>query len=439
MTQQSRIGRRKRLLTVAAVAAAVALGLSACSGSGSTSTASYDPEAPVTLSLYNQTAIGNTSPIDTIVADYEKLHPNVKINVNLTPVASYAQVLQTQFQAGNGPDIFWATSGAGDTSGILAFAKGGYVLPMNDYDWATKSVPSNAKDLFVADGKQYGIPIDMVPVGTIYNLTALKAAGFDAPATSLPDLYDQCSAVKEKGKTLFNLAAAAGPNAGIFVMSVAASAVYGQDPKWNSERASGKVTFADSKEWQNTLQIILDLQKKGCFQDGVEAGTIAQLFPAVASGDAMALAAPAGATTDLHNLVADNQYKVSAFPGKTESDTRVFSSPTNALGVNAASKHKDAALAFLKYMTDPKVADKYAGLTGNASMTTVTSGTFPDEFSLIAPYLKDQDKYFPLANLLWPNASVYTALQTGVQGLLTGQASIKQVLESMDSAWGPTK
>ena len=44
--------------------------------------------------------------------------------------------------------------------------------------------------------------------------------------------------------------------------------------------------------------------------------------------------------------------------------------------------------------------------------------------------------YTPLPNNIWPNPSVYEALQVGVQGLLTGQKTIDQVLTDMDTAWG---
>ena len=47
-----------------------------------------------------------------------------------------------------------------------------------------------------------------------------------------------------------------------------------------------------------------------------------------------------------------------------------------------------------------------------------------------------QAAYTPLPNNIWPNPSVYEALQVGVQGLLTGQKTIDQVLADMDTAWG---
>jgi raffinose/stachyose/melibiose transport system substrate-binding protein len=439
MIQHSQKPRWKKAAVGAAVTLASAIALTGCSSGSPSSHSTYNPKAPVTLTLTNETATGNTTPIEPIIKDYEKLHPNVKINVSLVPVANYAQVVGTQFQSGAGPDLFWATTGDGDNSSILKFAEGGYVLPMNRYPWAVKSVPSNAKDLFYTKGTQYGLPIDMVPVGDIYNLTALAKDGITNPPTSLAEVYADCTKVASKGATLFNLAAAAAPNAGVFVMSIAASYAYSQDPTFNAEKAAGKATFATSAGWKKTLQIILDLQSEGCFQAGVASGQIPALFTAVGSGSSLSLSAPAGATADLAGIDKSNTYKVAPFPGVAAATTRLFDSPSDALGVNAHSKHVDAALAFAEYMSEPKIADIYAGYTGNASMTTVTTKEFPASFSYVAPILKNQSKFYPLADLSWPNPTVYSALTAGVQGLLTGQATVDQVLANMDSAWGPTK
>ena len=55
-----------------------------------------------------------------------------------------------------------------------------------------------------------------------------------------------------------------------------------------------------------------------------------------------------------------------------------------------------------------------------------------------ATSLTDPSKHVPLPNLFWPNGGVYDALGTGVQGLLTGQATPEVVLEAMDAAWEQT-
>jgi raffinose/stachyose/melibiose transport system substrate-binding protein len=432
-------GQATRWTALLAFLAAVAVAVSGCGssggGGGATPVATGNPYAAVTLKLTNGAPNGGINPMSPIITAYEKLHPQVKIQLTQVPDATYGQVLQTQLQAGNGPDIFWATTGSGNISAMLSFAKGGYVLPMNQYPWAVTSVPSNAKGLFYQNGKQYGVPIDMVPVGLVYNLTAMSKLGISGPPSTMPALYADCATAHAAGKSFMNLAGAAADNTGLFAMMIAASSVYSSTPDWNTLRSDGKVTFAGTPQWQNALNTISTMNAKGCFQPGVAGGTLTTLFPAVASGSALALACPAGCATDLHALGASNAFKVAPFPGQTAAQTRIFNSPTDALAVNAHSSHIAAAVAFLKYMSEPAVANQYATLSGNASMTTVTTGQYPAEFSYITPYLKDQTKYYPLANLFWPAAGVYTALQNGIQGLLTKQASTTQVLQSMDSAW----
>ena len=50
--------------------------------------------------------------------------------------------------------------------------------------------------------------------------------------------------------------------------------------------------------------------------------------------------------------------------------------------------------------------------------------------------LLDSGSFTGLPNATWPNPAVYDALGVGVQGLLTGQKTVDQVLEEMDAAWG---
>ena len=57
------------------------------------------------------------------------------------------------------------------------------------------------------------------------------------------------------------------------------------------------------------------------------------------------------------------------------------------------------------------------------------------ELSGISPLLKTKTKVFPLIHLDWRNPEVFNLLGQGVQGLLTGQRSVDQILRAMDAAW----
>ena len=264
---------------IAATAIAAALVLTACSSSsdsgsssasasGGSGSAAASGEA-VTITLGTQTAQGGEGPYRPVVAAFEQENPNITVNLVETPTDSYAQVLRTQLQAGNAPDVFYGQPGAGNPNAILPSGEAGYAADLSSYSWATGAIPAGSETLFTVDGKTYGIPVDLAPVSMIANLTAYKELGIE-PATTLDEALEQCATARAAGKSLYMIAGAGPPNLGLFASQVAASLVYGADPDWNTKRANNEVTFAGSAEWQATLQQVIDYKDKGCFPDGVE-------------------------------------------------------------------------------------------------------------------------------------------------------------------------
>jgi raffinose/stachyose/melibiose transport system substrate-binding protein len=372
-----------------------------------------------------------THPMVTMTEAFTAEYPDITIDVEQIPLDNYGNVLRTQLQGGNAPDLFFVTGGAGQDRAVLEFVEAGYLEPLTGTPGAALVGPTS-EFLWYSDGEMYGQPYDLAVIGISYNLTELDALGIELPTTR-DDVFAACATARDNDKSLFALGAAAPPNAGIFTMTVAASLVYGADPDWNQKRLADEVTFADSPGWQATLQTMLDYHEASCFQDGVAGAGIDAIIPLVPSGESLAIAAPAGIVNVLANSNPDNEYKVAAMPGETADSTYIFASATNGTAVNGASgdAEKAAAKMFLAWLAEDESAVRVAELWGNAPLI----GELGDSFSLVEPFLSDQTRYFPMGSVAWPNAEVYTALAVGVQGLLTGQASIDQVLSDMDDAW----
>jgi raffinose/stachyose/melibiose transport system substrate-binding protein len=432
MTQHSRRGHIARLTGLLALTAAAGVVLAGCSGTGGGSS-SDGGNVEITLGIQTQT--NQEKPYTTMVAKFEEENPNIKVNIVETPSADYGNVIRTQFQAGNAPDVLYGSPGSGNANSLIPYAEAGYLLPLTEYDWATAAVPESADALYYADDELWALPTDVAPITWNLNQTVFDELGLEY-ATTVDEVYEQCADARTQGKNLIQLAGSIFQNTGIASLEIAASRVYSQDPDWNDKRANGEVTFADTEGWVETLEVFKKLQEEGCYQDGAEAGTFDDLFPAVAGGQAASLFAPAGVMADLNALNADNEFTVIPFPGDTEEDTFLFASPSNALGVNAATKQKDASIKLLEFFAEPANQDAMVELTGNVSLQTVLTGaTPPEQFANIEPWLADPEKNAPLANLFWPNGAVYDALGTGAQGILTGQATPEQVLQAMDDAW----
>jgi raffinose/stachyose/melibiose transport system substrate-binding protein len=96
---------------------------------------------------------------------------------------------------------------------------------------------------------------------------------------------------------------------------------------------------------------------------------------------------------------------------------------------------KASAQTFLDWLAEPEQAQQFADLSGFVPI----SGATPDNVNAVYEpigELLETGAFTGLPNATWPNPAVYDTLGVGVQGLLTGQKTVDQVLEEMDAAWG---
>lgn len=415
------------VMATGAIAAAIA-GCSAggdSAGSGGTST--------ITLGI--QTETNDNKPYAAVVAAFEEANPDVKVEIEETPLDSYANVLKTQLQGGGGPDVFYGSPGTGNANALLSLADQGLVLDITGESWAEEAVPENAQSLFYLDDALYAIPVDLVPVGVVANETGYEELSLSYPAT-IDEILDNCPTTAAADKSFWILPAATPPANALLALNIASGLVYAENPEWNSDRAAGDTTFADSAGWQETLDLIVEMNEKGCFQEGATGMTNETSFPLLAQGLALNAAAPGSAALEFGQLNPDITWAVHPFPGPTEDDTRAYASPSNGLAINANTDGADASRALLEFFASEEGQNLFAEKNGTVSLATSSDSPLPDEYAPLQPYLADEAKFFPLANLDWPNGDVFTALGEGVQGLLTGQATVDDVLANMDSAWG---
>ena len=106
-------------------------------------------------------------------------------------------------------------------------------------------------------------------------------------------------------------------------------------------------------------------------------------------------------------------------------------------GVTASAKTKSPKLAtdFLNYIISDEGQEAYAKEVGSIPVGV------QERLDLLPQYAGVKDEIAKndtrgFAPTEWPNAKVYTDLGTGVQGILTGQKTVEQVLQQMDADWG---
>ncbi len=153
----------------ALLAIALAASLSACGKSSDTGTGGN-----VTLNYWlwddNQTA-----SYQACADAFHKANPNVTVKISQTAWAQYWQNLTTQLASGSAPDV-WTDH----ASYYPQFVTSNQILDIQPYVEKDKvdlsQYQAGLADLFVKDGKRYGLPKDWDTMALVYN-TALLAKG----------------------------------------------------------------------------------------------------------------------------------------------------------------------------------------------------------------------------------------------------------------------
>ncbi|WP_344090010.1 ABC transporter substrate-binding protein [Microbacterium deminutum] len=421
--------RRSRVIRtgVFAAVAAGALILAGCSGTGGGGSSSAGGKEEFSLA-YGVVNSATTTSFKALAEAYMHENPNVTITLNEIPNDSYAQTLTTQLNAGNASDVFQTGPGSGQGSSILTLQKAGLIAPVPA---GTNVIPAGSESQFQVDGKTYGVALGLTYVGGILNDTTANTAGVTYP-TDWDTLISDCKSIAGGGKSLYALAGAMAPNTGLTALILSATRVYADNPNWNQDRTDGKTTFAGSQGWKDTLQAIVDMNKAGCFQKGVEGAGFDAITNGLLQGTALAAFVPSGAAADLNRQAPDQKFSIQTVPPAPGGKDFGIVGADYAISLNKAAKNADAANKFLDWAASDAGQKVFADAAGSVPIGSDLSKTI---YAPVADIINNGD-YVPLPLTGWPNPGVYDALGSGVQGLLTGQKSVDDVLKAMDTAWG---
>jgi raffinose/stachyose/melibiose transport system substrate-binding protein len=109
-------------------------------------------------------------------------------------------------------------------------------------------------------------------------------------------------------------------------------------------------------------------------------------------------------------------------------------SSDQVLAASAKTKSPKLVQDFLKYVASPdgqKIVSQGVGYPVGTKDESALGDTYKPVASILS---SDKNRTFPSTE--WANGKVSVDLGAGVQGILTGQKTVKQVLEQLDSDWG---
>jgi raffinose/stachyose/melibiose transport system substrate-binding protein len=371
-----------------------------------------------------------------VVAAFEKRYPNITVKRTSLPWDDVMKALPLKLKSANPPDIVPANNG---WQSLGTLVQGGLVLNLdnyaNAYGWK-KTFPASilSEHEFSADGKQmgtgslFGAPVARASlIEVYYNRALLNKIGATVPKT-FADFEGDLAKAKGAGITpismgnleqvgvtgpLFSAMDALGPQNKI------SDFIYSHNNVKISETGFPEAT-AKVKEWVD----------KGYFPKDFAAVAGQDAAQAFVDGKALFRFDYSG-SLPLKNGQSKNFGSFLLPRADGGHPVATASSATN-FSVSAKSKHADAAAAFMNFAASPAAAQL---AVDNETMPLLdpgvkASGNDPLFTDDVAAAAQVSSNNATVPYLDWATPTLLTTIQTQVQDLLAGKASVDAVIKT---------
>ncbi|MEV6866622.1 extracellular solute-binding protein [Streptosporangium subroseum] len=413
---------------------AVAAAATACSTnpqSGGTTATGASGAAAVDLKFVG--VADQKAPMDALLAAYKQAKAGVSIAATYAPTDQVQTSLRTQLGAGNAPDLHVVYPGSGSAMSMTEIAKAGLLADLSAQAW-TQTIPTGFKPAFQQDGKTFMYSAGSSVIGAIYNKKVFQEAGIDAPPTTWTEFLGVCEKLKKAGKVPIALGAQTPWVTQLINYALVPSTVYAKDPTFDDKQSAGQTSFAQSG-WRDAMEMYLELQKRGYFNDKPNGTTFEQQTSMVATGKA-AMAIQVSAVLPAFRDAATSPDDLSMFPLPGSDDAATVWIPAGVvvgLGASAKGKNAEEAKAFIDFLGKQENINIWAKAVAAIPLTQDASSTIDPAVESFLPFTKD--RAVPFMDQRWPNAEVQPTHFAVVQELLAGKSTIDEALKKMDEAY----
>ncbi|MCR4403028.1 MAG: sugar ABC transporter substrate-binding protein [Firmicutes bacterium] len=358
---------RKRGFLSAVSLAVVVLLLITMAGTAAVAAAAQ----PVTIKFLNFSSSGaNEQVLDQMRQEFEKQHPDIKVQIETIGYGDYFTQLQTRIAGGKAPDAYEL-----NYENFVTYAKKGVVMDLGslirETGFDTSVLNPNALGAFAVSGQQYGLPASFSNVLLIYNKDLFDKAKVSYPTASWTwaDVDRAAQKIRALGKDIFGLSQPI--QFWEFYKMVAQNG--------GSILSADKTKFTiNSPQNVQTLQVMVDRVRKSNVVP-----TEAQLagmgdWDLFKAGRLGMLVTGLWAFPDFKQNVTFN-WDVEVEPGNVKKATHFFS---NGLVINKNTKCSKEAFEWIKFMS----ASKEAAMLRVKAGWELPAVTYPD---VLQAYMKD--------------------------------------------------
>ncbi len=200
--------KTRKIFSLIALALAFLMIFTACGSATAGNSASESPaEAPAasaepgTITYCNlNSSGGNEATLDKMVAAFEAVYPNIKVEVETIGYDDYFTQMQTRVAGGTAPDCYEL-----NIENFAAYANKGVLAEITGVD--VSGLNDTALNAFNVGGKQYGLPESFSNVVLIYNKDLFDQAGVAYPTDdwTQADLQIAAEKIRALGEDIYGI------------------------------------------------------------------------------------------------------------------------------------------------------------------------------------------------------------------------------------------
>lgn len=352
--------------------------------------------------------------------------PGVEIEFEFVSQDNFDNVLNTQLQAGEGPDIIEV----GGQTKLLAHA--GYLLDLTDQEFVSKYADAGIQP-YTVDGKVYATPLQSWYEGIFYNKKIFADNGIQVPKT-WDEFIQIHKTLEEKGIKAQTMGAQSYEPMMKQSIALVNNEFYsdeankGFDEKFNT----GEASLAEG--WLPAVTEWYKIIEEGCLTEEMLGLSYDQALDEFATEKAAMWECGPWAVETIKEKNPELDFDMFPIPGtNAEKPGWLVGGPGSAFAINADSEHTEEALEVLK-LTATEEAQQ-ALVKDNAGSSFVT-GVEVD----LGEIYTDCDEAFKAGHVYAPWTAVWTngnAVTEGygksLQEVLAGSKTVEEALQDADT------
>lgn len=358
--------------------------------------------------------------MNTMIQEFNKEYPDVKVVLNAP--GDTGTVLQARAVANDMPDIVTFPYGSSD----MSYARDGFYMDLTDQAFMQENVTPAALESNKVDGVNYFLPYISNAYGVYYNVDIFEENDIEIP-TTMDELYAVCEKLKTAGITPIAFSDQETWTLG-HLGDRLMGLIYDDDGTLFEQIAAGEASATEHEGMRTVAEVFLKLHEYGQ-EDSLGVG-YEQAISAFANGEAAMMLQGTWLLSLVKSANPEMNVDVFPLPGMTAEETRVGINMDLGLAISETSENKEAALAFLAWLSETENAQMFADMEGSPSLINGVNAATP-EFAKMSELISE-GKSFVIPRVYW-KATMVNELSNVLQRLVSSK-DVDLFLQELDES-----